>query len=120
MSSGCPTVASSGVIIKLLVKLTAMIMAVLGLVCVSRYLYKLRDLHLEGENYTEAAYTLLLHSRLLKVGQTYAYFIFLIQGPAAQQLLCVITCLPATNETVFYSLINGCYVAGLQMMKLRG
>uniref|UniRef100_A0A3Q1IG54 Dedicator of cytokinesis 2 n=1 Tax=Anabas testudineus TaxID=64144 RepID=A0A3Q1IG54_ANATE len=26
----------------------------------------LRDLHLEGENYTEAAYTLLLHSRLLK------------------------------------------------------
>lgn len=32
-----------------------------------RYLYKLRDLHLEGENYTEAAYTLLLHSRLLKV-----------------------------------------------------
>ncbi|XP_061643352.1 dedicator of cytokinesis protein 2-like isoform X3 [Phyllopteryx taeniolatus] len=31
-----------------------------------RYLYKLRDLHLEGENYTEAAYTLLLHSRLLK------------------------------------------------------
>uniref|UniRef100_A0A671UKS3 Dedicator of cytokinesis 2 n=1 Tax=Sparus aurata TaxID=8175 RepID=A0A671UKS3_SPAAU len=33
-----------------------------------RYLYKLRDLHLEGENYTEAAYTLLLHSRLLKVG----------------------------------------------------
>uniref|UniRef100_A0AAX7SLX6 Dedicator of cytokinesis 2 n=1 Tax=Astatotilapia calliptera TaxID=8154 RepID=A0AAX7SLX6_ASTCA len=34
-----------------------------------RYLYKLRDLHLECENYTEAAYTLLLHSRLLKVGQ---------------------------------------------------
>uniref|UniRef100_A0A8C2Z1P9 Dedicator of cytokinesis 2 n=1 Tax=Cyclopterus lumpus TaxID=8103 RepID=A0A8C2Z1P9_CYCLU len=32
-----------------------------------RYLYKLRDLHLEGENYTEAAYTLLLHSRLLKM-----------------------------------------------------
>lgn len=32
-----------------------------------RYLYKLRDLHLEGENYTEAAYTLLLHSKLLKV-----------------------------------------------------
>ncbi|XP_028271443.1 dedicator of cytokinesis 2 [Parambassis ranga] len=31
-----------------------------------RYLYKLRDLHLDGENYTEAAYTLLLHSRLLK------------------------------------------------------
>uniref|UniRef100_A0A672IBJ6 Dedicator of cytokinesis 2 n=1 Tax=Salarias fasciatus TaxID=181472 RepID=A0A672IBJ6_SALFA len=32
----------------------------------SQYLHKLRDLHLEGENYTEAAYTLLLHSRLLK------------------------------------------------------
>uniref|UniRef100_A0A672I6K3 Dedicator of cytokinesis 2 n=1 Tax=Salarias fasciatus TaxID=181472 RepID=A0A672I6K3_SALFA len=32
----------------------------------ARYLHKLRDLHLEGENYTEAAYTLLLHSRLLK------------------------------------------------------
>uniref|UniRef100_A0A8C9TPR7 Dedicator of cytokinesis 2 n=1 Tax=Scleropages formosus TaxID=113540 RepID=A0A8C9TPR7_SCLFO len=31
-----------------------------------RYLYKLRDLHLDTENYTEAAYTLLLHSRLLK------------------------------------------------------
>uniref|UniRef100_I3JBP7 Dedicator of cytokinesis 2 n=1 Tax=Oreochromis niloticus TaxID=8128 RepID=I3JBP7_ORENI len=33
---------------------------------ISWYLYKLRDLHLECENYTEAAYTLLLHSRLLK------------------------------------------------------
>nr|XP_033783137.1 dedicator of cytokinesis protein 2 isoform X1 [Geotrypetes seraphini] len=31
-----------------------------------RYLYKLRDLHLDGENYTEAAYTLLLHTKLLK------------------------------------------------------
>ncbi|KAK6298793.1 hypothetical protein J4Q44_G00303030 [Coregonus suidteri] len=31
-----------------------------------RYLYKLRDLHMTVENYTEAAYTLLLHSRLLK------------------------------------------------------
>ncbi|KAG9490824.1 hypothetical protein GDO78_006256 [Eleutherodactylus coqui] len=31
-----------------------------------RYLYKLRDLHLDRENYTEAAYTLLLHTRLLK------------------------------------------------------
>ncbi|XP_044136814.1 dedicator of cytokinesis protein 2 isoform X3 [Bufo gargarizans] len=30
-----------------------------------RYLYKLRDLHLDCENYTEAAYTLLLHTRLL-------------------------------------------------------
>ncbi|CDR18799.1 unnamed protein product [Oncorhynchus mykiss] len=36
-------------------------------VCVCyRYLYKLRDLHMAVENYTEAAYTLLLHSRLLK------------------------------------------------------
>uniref|UniRef100_A0A8D3C7N3 Dedicator of cytokinesis 2 n=1 Tax=Scophthalmus maximus TaxID=52904 RepID=A0A8D3C7N3_SCOMX len=35
-------------------------------VCILRYLYKLRDLHLDVENYTEAAYTLLLHSRLLK------------------------------------------------------
>uniref|UniRef100_A0A8B9GUZ8 Dedicator of cytokinesis 2 n=1 Tax=Astyanax mexicanus TaxID=7994 RepID=A0A8B9GUZ8_ASTMX len=32
-----------------------------------RYLYKLRDLHLDGENFTEAAYTLLLHSKLLKM-----------------------------------------------------
>uniref|UniRef100_A0A674NSZ3 Dedicator of cytokinesis 2 n=1 Tax=Takifugu rubripes TaxID=31033 RepID=A0A674NSZ3_TAKRU len=40
-----------------------------------RYLYKLRDLHLEGENYTEAAYTLLLHSRLLKVGRLQRQFI---------------------------------------------
>ncbi|XP_030224801.1 dedicator of cytokinesis 2 [Gadus morhua] len=31
-----------------------------------RYLYKLRDLHLDCDHYTEAAYTLLLHSRLLK------------------------------------------------------
>ncbi|XP_072524754.1 dedicator of cytokinesis protein 2 [Salminus brasiliensis] len=31
-----------------------------------RYLYKLRDLHLDGDNFTEAAYTLLLHSKLLK------------------------------------------------------
>uniref|UniRef100_A0AAY4DU56 Dedicator of cytokinesis 2 n=1 Tax=Denticeps clupeoides TaxID=299321 RepID=A0AAY4DU56_9TELE len=31
-----------------------------------RYLYKLRDLHVDVENYTEAAYTLLLHSKLLK------------------------------------------------------
>uniref|UniRef100_A0A4W3GEW9 Dedicator of cytokinesis protein 2-like n=1 Tax=Callorhinchus milii TaxID=7868 RepID=A0A4W3GEW9_CALMI len=31
-----------------------------------RYLYKLRDLHLSSENYTEAAYTLLLHAKLLK------------------------------------------------------
>ncbi|KAJ1127755.1 hypothetical protein NDU88_006148 [Pleurodeles waltl] len=31
-----------------------------------RYLYKLRDLHLDCENFTEAAYTLLLHTKLLK------------------------------------------------------
>uniref|UniRef100_A0A4W3K9C8 Dedicator of cytokinesis 2 n=1 Tax=Callorhinchus milii TaxID=7868 RepID=A0A4W3K9C8_CALMI len=31
-----------------------------------RYLYKLRDLHLDCDNYTEAAYTLLLHAKLLK------------------------------------------------------
>uniref|UniRef100_A0A8C5CX94 Dedicator of cytokinesis 2 n=1 Tax=Gadus morhua TaxID=8049 RepID=A0A8C5CX94_GADMO len=31
------------------------------------YLYKLRDLHLDCDHYTEAAYTLLLHSRLLKM-----------------------------------------------------
>ncbi|KAK1161120.1 dedicator of cytokinesis protein 2-like [Acipenser oxyrinchus oxyrinchus] len=31
-----------------------------------RYLYKLRDLHLDCENYTEAAYALQLHTRLLK------------------------------------------------------
>ncbi|KAB1259387.1 Dedicator of cytokinesis protein 2 [Camelus dromedarius] len=30
------------------------------------YLYKLRDLHLDCDNYTEAAYTLLLHTWLLK------------------------------------------------------
>uniref|UniRef100_A0A665TXY5 Dedicator of cytokinesis 5 n=1 Tax=Echeneis naucrates TaxID=173247 RepID=A0A665TXY5_ECHNA len=35
------------------------------LVC-SEYLYKLRDLHLDCENYTEAAYTLLLHAELLE------------------------------------------------------
>lgn len=33
----------------------------------NRYLYKLRDLHLDCDNYTEAAYTLLLHTWLLKV-----------------------------------------------------
>lgn len=32
-----------------------------------RYLYKLRDLHRDSENYTEAAYTLLLHAELLQV-----------------------------------------------------
>lgn len=37
---------------------------------VLRYLYKLRDLHLDCENYTEAAYTLLLHAELLEVSDT--------------------------------------------------
>ncbi|XP_011824244.1 PREDICTED: dedicator of cytokinesis protein 5 [Mandrillus leucophaeus] len=32
----------------------------------NRYLYKLRDLHRDCENYTEAAYTLLLHAELLQ------------------------------------------------------
>uniref|UniRef100_A0A3Q2T550 Dedicator of cytokinesis 5 n=1 Tax=Fundulus heteroclitus TaxID=8078 RepID=A0A3Q2T550_FUNHE len=32
----------------------------------THYLYKLRDLHLDCENYTEAAYTLLLHAELLE------------------------------------------------------
>lgn len=32
-----------------------------------RYLYKLRDLHLDCENYTEASFTLLLHAELLEV-----------------------------------------------------
>ncbi|XP_075881740.1 dedicator of cytokinesis protein 5 [Nelusetta ayraudi] len=31
-----------------------------------RYLYKLRDLHLDSENYTEASFTLLLHAELLE------------------------------------------------------
>ncbi|XP_069061938.1 dedicator of cytokinesis protein 2-like [Pleurodeles waltl] len=31
-----------------------------------RYLYKLKDLHVSYENYTEAAFTLLLHAKLLK------------------------------------------------------
>lgn len=35
-----------------------------------RYLYKLRDLHLDCENYTEAAYTLLLHAELLEVSDS--------------------------------------------------
>lgn len=35
--------------------------------CLTRYLYKLRDLHRDCENYTEAAYTLLLHAELLQV-----------------------------------------------------
>lgn len=44
---------------------------------VTRYLYKLRDLHLDCENYTEAAYTLLLHAELLEVSDS-AVLIFAI------------------------------------------
>uniref|UniRef100_A0A8C1NVN1 Dedicator of cytokinesis 5 n=1 Tax=Cyprinus carpio TaxID=7962 RepID=A0A8C1NVN1_CYPCA len=45
-----------------------------------RYLYKLRDLHLDRENYTEAAYTLLLHAELLEhtfscISQTLSLFV---------------------------------------------
>ncbi|EDV22941.1 uncharacterized protein TRIADDRAFT_58664 [Trichoplax adhaerens] len=35
-----------------------------------RYVYKLRDLHLEAKSYIEAGYTLLLHAELLKVIRT--------------------------------------------------
>lgn len=38
----------------------------------TRYLYKLRDLHRDCENYTEAAYTLLLHAELLQVNGSHA------------------------------------------------
>uniref|UniRef100_A0A673HQC8 Dedicator of cytokinesis protein 5-like n=1 Tax=Sinocyclocheilus rhinocerous TaxID=307959 RepID=A0A673HQC8_9TELE len=48
-----------------------------------RYLYKLRDLHLDCENYTEAAYTLLLHAELLEVWtygeQIMTVFLFLAE-----------------------------------------
>lgn len=43
-----------------------------SLCLVTRYLYKLRDLHLDCENYTEAAFTLLLHAELLEVRDTSA------------------------------------------------
>uniref|UniRef100_A0A8C7Z7G6 Dedicator of cytokinesis 1 n=1 Tax=Oryzias sinensis TaxID=183150 RepID=A0A8C7Z7G6_9TELE len=38
-----------------------------------RYLYKLCDLHRECDNYTEAAYTLLLHAKLLKLAKKYGF-----------------------------------------------
>uniref|UniRef100_A0A8C2AWS1 Dedicator of cytokinesis 5 n=1 Tax=Cyprinus carpio TaxID=7962 RepID=A0A8C2AWS1_CYPCA len=49
-----------------------------------RYLYKLRDLHLDCENYTEAAYTLLLHAELLEVWTviikcSFGVFVFLAE-----------------------------------------
>uniref|UniRef100_A0A8C3EV98 Dedicator of cytokinesis 2 n=1 Tax=Corvus moneduloides TaxID=1196302 RepID=A0A8C3EV98_CORMO len=43
-----------------------------------RYLYKLRDLHLDCENYTEAAYTLLLHAWLLKLNSDALKIRFLV------------------------------------------
>ena len=32
-----------------------------------RYVHKLKDLHLESDNYTEAAYTVMLYAKLLHV-----------------------------------------------------
>lgn len=49
---------------------------------ITRYLYKLCDLHKECDNYTEAAYTLLLHAKLLKVIKitVHVYTAFLINS----------------------------------------
>uniref|UniRef100_A0A671RDQ9 Dedicator of cytokinesis protein 2-like n=1 Tax=Sinocyclocheilus anshuiensis TaxID=1608454 RepID=A0A671RDQ9_9TELE len=52
-----------------------------------RYLYKLRDLHLDGENYTEAAYTLLLHSKLLKWSEEQCILQLDYQTPHSQRQL---------------------------------
>ncbi|TRY83827.1 hypothetical protein DNTS_031967, partial [Danionella cerebrum] len=52
-----------------------------------RYLYKLRDLHLDGENYTEAAYTLLLHSKLLKWSEEQCLLQLDYQTPQSQRQL---------------------------------
>uniref|UniRef100_A0A8C6V3A0 Dedicator of cytokinesis 2 n=1 Tax=Neogobius melanostomus TaxID=47308 RepID=A0A8C6V3A0_9GOBI len=52
-----------------------------------RYLYKLRDLHLEGENYTEAAYTLQLHTRLLKWSDEMCNPQFEVHGSQTQRQL---------------------------------
>uniref|UniRef100_A0A8C1XK81 Dedicator of cytokinesis 2 n=1 Tax=Cyprinus carpio TaxID=7962 RepID=A0A8C1XK81_CYPCA len=52
-----------------------------------RYLYKLRDLHLDGENYTEAAYTLLLHSKLLKWSEEQCTLQLDFQTPQSQRQL---------------------------------
>ncbi|KAM7389759.1 hypothetical protein PAMP_023717 [Pampus punctatissimus] len=62
-----------------------------------RYLYKLRDLHLEGENYTEAAYTLLLHSRLLKWSDDMCNPQFEIHGSQTQRQL---------KETLYDTIID--------------
>lgn len=52
-----------------------------SLCLVTRYLYKLRDLHLDCENYTEAAFTLLLHAELLEVRDTSAAIFNLMRTP---------------------------------------
>ncbi|XP_028315160.1 dedicator of cytokinesis 2 isoform X2 [Gouania willdenowi] len=62
-----------------------------------RYLYKLRDLHLEGENYTEAAYTLLLHSRLLKWSDDMCSPQFEFHGSQSQRQL---------KETLYDTIID--------------
>ncbi|KAK7919027.1 hypothetical protein WMY93_010311 [Mugilogobius chulae] len=62
-----------------------------------RYLYKLRDLHLEGENYTEAAYTLLLHSRLLKWSDEMCNPQFELHGSQTQRQL---------KETLYDTIID--------------
>ncbi|KAM4621829.1 LOW QUALITY PROTEIN: dedicator of cytokinesis 2 [Polymixia lowei] len=62
-----------------------------------RYLYKLRDLHLDGENYTEAAYTLLLHSRLLKWSDDVCNPQFEIHGSQTQRQL---------KETLYDTIID--------------
>ncbi|XP_034036941.1 dedicator of cytokinesis protein 2-like isoform X2 [Thalassophryne amazonica] len=62
-----------------------------------RYLYKLRDLHLESENYTEAAYTLLLHSRLLKWSDDMCSPQFEFHGSQTQRQL---------KETLYDTIIN--------------
>ena len=45
---------------------------------VHRYLYKLYELHVSVENYTEAAFTLLLHADILKVRMLFNSNIFLL------------------------------------------
>uniref|UniRef100_W5LA00 Dedicator of cytokinesis 2 n=1 Tax=Astyanax mexicanus TaxID=7994 RepID=W5LA00_ASTMX len=62
-----------------------------------RYLYKLRDLHLDGENFTEAAYTLLLHSKLLKWSDEHCAPQLDIQGPQSQRQL---------KETLYDTIIS--------------
>ena len=46
-------------------------------ISVTRYLYKLYELHVSVENYTEAAFTLLLHADILKVTMLFNFKIFL-------------------------------------------